>query len=936
MKDVTASRENDAVIQDYAERLHLALKAAKGGSWSRDLKTGKMIWDEGMERLFGLQSGTFSGTTAEWENKVHPEDVFTVTQAIIQAVKRREDLCLEYRIQNSQGNGWIVVNTFGHVVTNDHGTPIRLVGICLDVTERVEGAKRFRTLFDHARDGILVVNLRTHRLVMANPMIGKQLGYSPEELLAMGVDDIHPVAALPRIYQELDLAGKGETELHQNIPMLRKDGQVFLADIAVSSMILDGDPCVFGFFRDVSLRELREHQTKSRVERYQAMLELSKWVSDDVSQLANFVLEKLVSLTQSRLGLLCFMSLDESEMTIYPWPQNAMPGCVLDGCANLFTIQNAGICGDVVRQRQTLLMNQIDSTSGEQIVLPYHPSVTRMITHPVIDGDKMVVVAVVANKETHYHEEDVEHISLLCLALRRTIKQHQLEKIRIDNEERFRALVESATDAIISINQNGEIVFWNHWAERIFQFSCMEATGQSIALIIPARYAQKHLEGFHQALQTGHLRSKPGQIFSVFGLRKDGQEIPLEMTLATWKMSNLTYYTAILRDVSAKKQLENQLRQSQKMEAIGLLAGGIAHDFNNILAIILGNIDLATMNINEGMQAQAHADMRDAVNRGRDLVNQLMTFGRKTPSRMEALSPALIIKEVLKGMRSTLPASIQLIETIHDDQLKIFIDPTHLHQILINLCTNAGHAMSDQGGVLEISQMKVRLDSQNAAWLDVVAGEYCRISVSDTGPGIAHELQNRIFEPFFTTKPESKGCGLGLSVVHGAIKNSSGAIQLESEPGKGATFTVFIPIIKSATETQETDAAGGVVYKKYNGRILFVDDEPALVDVGIKLLQALGYTVTGATDSSKALEIFLEQPDAFEAVITDQIMNGLTGYELATHVHRVRPELPIFLCTGFSESMTEEKAAELGLAGFFYKPVSMAELAKHLKDVLGY
>jgi PAS domain S-box-containing protein len=444
----------------------------------------------------------------------------------------------------------------------------------------------------------------------------------------------------------------------------------------------------------------------------------------------------------------------------------------------------------------------------------------------------------------------------------------------------------------------------------------------------PESFKKTMVNNLEKAIETGEVIEQEAAVVDV-----EGGELWFHSTIVpvTDDDGKIDYIIVVSIEITKRKQLESRIRQSQKLEAIGTLAGGVAHDFNNILGIISGNAELASLGVSDTQDATKN--ILEASKRGAELVKQLLAIGRRTQTAKKLLDPEIMIDEVLKLMRSTLPSSIEIRESIKGQGNKIFMDPTHLHQVLINLCSNAGQAMGEDGGMLEVTLEPITLSQEEAIPINASPGDYLQLMVRDTGPGISEEVQEHIFEPFFTTKEQGKGTGLGLSVVLSSLRECGGAIQVKSTLGKGSKFIVHLPIAEIPLEAQ-TDAGSNNTIEKGSGRILFVDDEPGLVNVGVEMLKALGYSAIGATDPQAAVKIFMESPGSFDAVVTDQVMPGLAGNDLATRILEVRPDIPIFLCTGFSEKITEENAAKVGFRGFFLKPVSIGDLSKALKEAL--
>jgi signal transduction histidine kinase len=384
-----------------------------------------------------------------------------------------------------------------------------------------------------------------------------------------------------------------------------------------------------------------------------------------------------------------------------------------------------------------------------------------------------------------------------------------------------------------------------------------------------------------------------------------------------------------------KEQLQSQLRQSHKMEAIGTLAGGIAHDFNNILSIILGNTELALADMSSNQGVRQNLDqILTASLRAREMIQQLLSFSRNEESYRKPLSLNRVIADSLKLMRSSLPTNISIEREICDTDCTIIADATQLHQVMLNLCTNAAHAMEPDGGVLTVRLESLVIDSATATGNgSLPPGNYARLVVSDTGQGIEKKIIDRIFDPYFTTKETGKGTGMGLSVVHGIIKGSGGTIQAFSQLGQFTEFHIYLPTVNVAVDTKPVllthqHLTGG------HEHILLVDDEAMLVDIMRQVLEQLGYTVSAHTNSGDALNAFLSTPRAYDLLITDMTMPGMTGTALAKAVREVRREMPIILCTGFNEQLCDENLDVLGVKALIMKPVGMQQLAETIRSVL--
>ncbi len=511
-----------------------------------------------------------------------------------------------------------------------------------------------------------------------------------------------------------------------------------------------------------------------------------------------------------------------------------------------------------------------------------------------------------------------------------------------ESRTRLAGIIDSAMDAVITITSDRRIVVFNAAAEQMFQRRAADMIGEEIDCLIPLRFREGHAAKISGFGDTGLTNRPMGTFGSIFGLRASGEEFPIDAAISQVTAGGQRLYSIILRDTSAAKQaettrlqLEAQLRQMQKMDALGTLAGGVAHDFNNILATIDGCAELASHELAADHPAQAPlGSLRTANRRGRDLVRRILMFSRRQQPHRGPLDVAAAVEEAVRLLRATLPAQVAMEVTCAPGLPSIVADRTEIEQIVINLCTNAWQAMGEGGGQVKIRVERIDVDDTLPDRpLNLLAGSYIRLTVADTGPGMSRETQARIFEPFFTTKPVGSGTGLGLAVVHGIVSGCDGAISVSSEPGRGATFFVYLP----ANEAPATADAGQPVREVPHGtgqEILYVDDEESLVYIADRLLSRLGYRVSGFTEPDQALAALRRDLQRFDLVVLDYNMPGKSGIEVATEMLRLRPDLPIILASGFISDELREQALRLGVREVMYKPDTVQELAATIHGLL--
>ncbi len=513
---------------------------------------------------------------------------------------------------------------------------------------------------------------------------------------------------------------------------------------------------------------------------------------------------------------------------------------------------------------------------------------------------------------------------VLCYALERHQAQEQLREAEL----RMRTILDAIDDNIILQDTDLKIVWPNLAACRSAGLAREEMTGRRCFEIMQSRMEVCPDCPVEQAIRSGNTETD-------MHVNQKGRTLILKGCPVTDLTGKVTGAVEVGTDITERLVLEEQLRQAQKMESIGLLAGGIAHDFNNILSAIIGYTELAQQRDLSGEVLHGYlTNVLKSGHRAKNLVYQILAFSRQAESKFMPVKMSLIIKESLKMLRATLPATISMNQKFPADGY-VMGDPTQIHQVIMNLCVNAHHAMRENGGHLSVSieedDMAVIPDVSS---LPARPGHYLRVVVADTGTGMQEHVLEHLFEPYFTTKPKGVGTGLGLSVVYGIVKNHGGMIRVESKTGKGTTFHLYFP--KQAEPVFKKPMDDGNKIPLGHESILFVDDETTLTDLAKRLLGSLGYRVTTYTDPLEALENFRNHPEKFDLVITDMTMPGMTGDILARELMAIRPDVPVMICTGFSERISENQVKSMGVRALLQKPFEKKDLAEQIRRAIDF
>lgn len=537
--------------------------------------------------------------------------------------------------------------------------------------------------------------------------------------------------------------------------------------------------------------------------------------------------------------------------------------------------------------------------------------------------------------------KDTEHLLELTALKKRVAELETSGNSLLCENKYLRELYERSPLGYQSLDENGCLIEINQaWLETL-GYDKQEVIGKNFGDFLVAEWKDQFIENFPKLKAIGEILG-----FEFEMCKKDGSNLIVRLDGRVGKndQGGFQQTYCIIQDITKRKKAEEerknlqaQLLHSQKIDSVGRLAGGIAHDFNNILSSVIGYAEMALDDElpedspgRDSVQAILQAGMR-----AKDLVKQILAFSRQTKLEKRAICLGPIVTEAMNLLRASLPVSIEIKLNISSENTQIFGEPTQIHQVMMNLGTNAGSAMLETGGILDVVVSSIEFASEDLNRpFDLISGAYVEITVTDTGSGISSSIVEKIFDPFFSTKPKEEGTGLGLSVIHGIVKDHDGAIIVNSEMDKGTVFKVYFPQFTDSEERETSKSQSVSQLPRGNERVLLVDDEPTVGGITKKRLERLGYTVTMATSSQKALQIFTQDPDIFDLVLTDQTMPEFTGDQLAQRILSLRPGIPLILCTGFSHRINREQAKEMGFSDFLMKPIAHLDLAKAIRRVL--
>jgi two-component system, cell cycle sensor histidine kinase and response regulator CckA len=840
-----------------------------------------------------------------------------------------------------------------------------------------DNEERFRHLIEGSIQGILIH--RHDKALFANQAYAEIYGYaSPADILAM--DSLTPLIApheQARLlgYRQRRLQGK-DVPTHYEYQGVRKDGTFIWLENMARVVSWEGKVALQSTIYNITERKQAVERLAVRVKQMEAVRAVSIDITRelDLTTLLRLIVQRAVELVNAAGGGVVFLW-DETSQYLIPQTWHGVGEWIQKARLQL----GEGLTGRVAQQRTGMHVHHYQLSPFAVPGLAPHIGPMAVLAEPLLYRGELLGVITLGNVGTGqlFSAPDHELLGLFAAqaaiaienarlfqavqdqasqltqantALHTEVAERRRAEIALrESEERYRAFVahssegiwrfEFATPVPITLPEDEQIeVFYaqcylaecNDVMARMYGFtSADDIVGIRLEALL-VRSDPDNLTFLRNFIRSGY-RLVDAESHEVD--REGNTKIFLNTFVGIVENGLLVHTWGNQRDITERRRLEERLLQTQKMAAIGTLAGGIAHDFNNILAAILGYTELAIDDmLPQNPQHGYLQEVLTAGKRARDLVQQILTFSRQTKHQRHPVHLHQLIQETLVMLRASLPATI-IIQQHLDEQIgPVMVDTTQMHQVLMNLCTNAEYAMRETGGLLDVCLEAVTL-GPNAAALHpgLHPGRYVRIVVHDSGHGITSEVQERIFEPFFTTKEVGEGTGMGLAVAHGIVANHGGVITVESSPGHGTTFAVYLPYttpVAPPSQQPETPLLHG------QGRILLVDDEPPLVRIGHDMLVSLGYDVVACTSAREALKVFRADADRFALVITDQTMPVMTGVTLTHELRRTRSDIPIILCTGYSHVINAETAAAQGIDAFLLKPIALYDLARTVHQVL--
>jgi PAS domain S-box-containing protein len=889
-------------------------------------------------------------SSINWRHEIVPPKYSElISGKLAQLVKTGEPVHFESELIRKDGTLIPVESHFD--VTSDPSSSLSIYfGFIKDISERKlseemlrASEERFRTFVEVSPVGLWATDPLGHN-TYASPNWSNITGISYEDAKGTGWSTgLHPEDR-ERVFSEWMQAALAGRPYVSDFRFVRPDGNIVWV-LCQALCIKDKEGKIrewLGVITDITAHKQAQERLRGSQSTLLRELEIKQAINSilepllapecSIAEIGQVVLEQARKLTKSEHGYVNETDPengDQVSLTLTEMLGKECSMCVPNqarfpkGPDGIYP----GLWGHSLNTRKSFFTNTPDRHPASKGLPNGHVSLERFLSVPVFFGDELVGQIALANPERDYDEKDLELIEKLAgyyglgLQKKRTMEAQNILISAINN----------ASEGFVITDSSGKTKFANPAFCSMTGYSNEELSGHYALFLESQCNDEATLADITLAIKSGLAWAG-----TLSCSRKDGNYYIGDVSLIPVRSDrgDIANIVSIVRDISQEVRLQEQLAQSQKMEAIGTLAGGIAHDFNNIIFAIIGYAELAKDMLSETDPVQPYLKhILESGDRAANMIRQILTFSHQSNPEKTALNITPIIKEGLKFLRGAIPSSVEIIHDIRQDLPNINADPTQVYQILMNLCTNAAYSMKTSGGTLSVTLSAVELGQDFTDLHGPLApGKYVRLTVADTGAGISPKIISRIFEPYFTTKSVGEGTGLGLSVLHGIVKSYGGTVTVYSEPGQGATFNVFFPTV--GVEPHHVEEADTEMNLFGNERILWVDDEKILIEMSRDYLENLGYVVTSTQYPLKALELFRKNPQFFDVVVTDLTMPKMSGIELAAEMSAIRPDIPIIMCTGFSHIVSESETLRAGIVSVIHKPIYRNELVRTIRKVI--
>ncbi len=789
---------------------------------------------------------------------------------------------------------------------------------------------RYREVFENTSDCLYLLEMTadgSFRNIEVNPAVERTAGLSRTQMIGKTQEETVSLETARAVNEKFRRCVEEGTivdeELQLDLPTGRRLFHSTLIPVAGPA----GAPIrIVGISRDITERKGAEELLRKAADRSALLLDLYEQAPQLTDkQLYDFALDHAVRLTGSTMGFLHLISDDQNTVILTTWSSGVMPACTTTPAVTHYPIAEAGNWADCVRFRRPMVFNDFPSSANQKGLPPGHVPLQRFMSIPVMERDKTRIIFGVGNKTEDYDDDDIVQIQLVAKELQKLLEERHAREALLESEQRLRQVAETIDEVFwLTDVVKRQMIYVSPAYEKIWGRTCESLCDSPDSWLDSV--AEEDKEAVRQAAMVLGATDTEYRI-----VRTDGSMRWIHARAFPVKDSEGRVYriAGVAEDVTSRRQLEQQYLQAQKMEAVGLLAGGVAHDFNNLLAVILNCSELlGRQTPSTDSRRKRIDDIVTAVKRAAVLVRQLLAFSRKQVLEPRVLDLNTLVTDMEKMLRRVLREDIRIVVSTHHEPATIKADPGLIEQVIMNLAVNAGDAMTE-GGTLTIEISNVDVDDDPR----MKSGAFVLLTVTDTGTGMDAETQARIFEPFFTTKPTGKGTGLGLATVYGIVEQSDGSVFVESEIGRGTTFTIYLPRVDEVTDVRDAPRLAGMDVGGTE-TILLVEDDDALRDVTREMLERGGYTVLSARDGAEALDIDERHRGDLDLLIADVVMPGMSGPHLATRLRPRHPRLKVLYASGYTDNVVLRRDVLDRGALLLNKPFTASTLAEKVREAL--